>query len=236
MSDSNLIDAENKEPLTSIYADVSQPGMIDKQYPTGWRFALVITSLVCGILLVAIDNTIIAVAVPKISTDFKALDDVGWYGSAYLLTETALQPTLGNFFKYFDVKLLYLISMVIFEGDDRPFYFLDTAVKLTLESHSSRLSSVRRSFFLCLVHFRQSYRRRRCRRYLSRSPLHCWAHSTSRKAGHIPWYCPKLIHPCDLQRSNCRRSSHVKRYLEMVLLDLSFPSHIETAPQALTFP
>lgn len=110
---------DNKEQVNVVNADASQPAEpIDKQYPTGWKFALVITSLVCGILLVAIDNTIIAVAIPKISTDFKALDDVGWYGSAYLLTETALQPTLGNFYKYFGVKMLYLISMVIFEGND----------------------------------------------------------------------------------------------------------------------
>lgn len=118
MSGGDPVHEENKEQVNAVNADVSQPEPVDKKYPTGWKFALVITSLVCGVLLVAIDNTIIAVAVPKISTDFKALDDVGWYGSAYLLTETALQPTLGNFYKYFGVKILFLISMVIFEGDD----------------------------------------------------------------------------------------------------------------------
>lgn len=123
MSGGDPVHKENKEQVTVVNADASRPEPIDKQYPTGWEFALVITSLVCGVLLVAIDNTIIAVAVPKISTDFKALDDVGWYGSAYLLTETALQPTLGNFYKYFGVKMLYLISMIIFEGDGPSFYF-----------------------------------------------------------------------------------------------------------------
>ena len=38
-----------------------------------WKFGLVITSLYLGTLLVAIDTTIITVAVPKISTVFKAL-------------------------------------------------------------------------------------------------------------------------------------------------------------------
>lgn len=117
MSGGDPVHEESKEQVNVVNADASQAEPIDKQYPTGWKFALVITSLGCGVLLVAIDNTIIAVAVPKISTDFKALDDVGWYGSAYLLTETALQPTLGNFYKYFGVKMLYLVSMVIFEGD-----------------------------------------------------------------------------------------------------------------------
>ena len=85
-------------------------------YPTGWRLWIIIVSLLFGTLLVAIDNTIIGTVVPKISTVFNALDDVGWYGSSYLLTVTALQPTFGNIYKYFNVKLTYLVSILIFEG------------------------------------------------------------------------------------------------------------------------
>lgn len=73
-------------------------------------------SLCLGTLVVAIDNTIIGVAIPKISTVFDALDDVGWYGSAYLLTITALQPTFGNIYKYFDIKTTYIVSIFVFEG------------------------------------------------------------------------------------------------------------------------
>lgn len=32
------------------------------------------------------DQTIIATAIPKITDQFGALNDVGWYGSAYMLT------------------------------------------------------------------------------------------------------------------------------------------------------
>lgn len=83
MSGNDTVCPEDKKQVDVIMLDASRPQIIAGRYPTGWKFALVITSLVCGILLVAIDNTIIAVAVPKISTEFKALDDVGWYGSAY---------------------------------------------------------------------------------------------------------------------------------------------------------
>lgn len=56
-------------------------------------------------------------AVPKITTQFPdALNDVGWYGSAYLLTNTSLQPSFGKVFTYFDVKWTYLSALVIFEG------------------------------------------------------------------------------------------------------------------------
>ncbi len=88
-----------------------------ERYLTSWRLAVVILSLILGTLLVAIDTTIIGVAIPKISTVFKALDEIGWYGSAYLLTVTAFQPTFGNIYKFFDVKITYMISILVFEGD-----------------------------------------------------------------------------------------------------------------------
>ena len=89
------------------------------RYPRGWRLALIMVSLCLGTLLVAIDNTIIGVAVPRISTVFDSLDDVGWYGSAYLLTVTALQPTFGNMYKYFDIKITYMASVLVFEGEQK---------------------------------------------------------------------------------------------------------------------
>lgn len=74
-------------------------------------------ALCLGTSLVAIDNTIIGVAIPMISTRLRALDDVGWYGSAYLMTVTAFQPSFGNIYKYFNVKATYLISIITFEGE-----------------------------------------------------------------------------------------------------------------------
>ena len=91
-------------------------------YPEGWKLAAILTSLCIGTLLIAIDNTIIGVALPEISTVFDALDDVGWYGSAYLLTLTALQPTFGKVYKHFDIKSIYVVSVVVFEGQSISLY------------------------------------------------------------------------------------------------------------------
>ena len=88
----------------------------ERDYPGSWNLAIIVIALCMGTLLVAIDNTIIAVALPQIATDFSALNDIGWYGSAYLLTVTALQPSMGNVYKYFDLKITYLVSIVVFEG------------------------------------------------------------------------------------------------------------------------
>ncbi|KAI9676968.1 MAG: hypothetical protein M1817_006807 [Caeruleum heppii] len=87
----------------------------ESQYPGGWQLAILTFGLAMAIFVVALDNTIIATAIPKITTVFNSLNDVGWYGSSYLLTTTSLQPTFGKIYTYFNVKWTYLIALLIFE-------------------------------------------------------------------------------------------------------------------------
>ncbi|KAI4232198.1 MAG: hypothetical protein LQ349_005153 [Xanthoria aureola] len=88
---------------------------IRKGFLKGIRLAVVTVSLCLGTFLVALDVNIIGVAVPRIATAFKSLDDVAWYGSGYLLTVTAFQPTMGVIYKYFDVRVTYIVVILIFE-------------------------------------------------------------------------------------------------------------------------
>ncbi|KAF1994746.1 permease of the major facilitator superfamily [Amniculicola lignicola CBS 123094] len=89
--------------------------MAEPRYLQGRQLAIVIASLWLGTMLVAIDNTIIGTAVPEISAQFNALEDVAWYGSGYLLTVTAFGPTFGRLFKFFDPKYTYLVAIAVFE-------------------------------------------------------------------------------------------------------------------------
>jgi hypothetical protein len=82
----------------------------------GWRLGVVITSLYLGTFLIALDTNIVGVAIPKISTEFNALQDISWYGSAYLLTITAFQPMLGSFYRFFSVEGTYKGCIVVFES------------------------------------------------------------------------------------------------------------------------
>lgn len=84
-------------------------------YPTGLKFAIITVALCLSVFLVALDNTIIATAIPKITDHFKALGDVGWYGSAYLLTTCALQLFFGKLYTFFKIKTVFLVSIFIFE-------------------------------------------------------------------------------------------------------------------------
>ncbi|KAI7764040.1 hypothetical protein LZL87_006422 [Fusarium oxysporum] len=57
-----------------------------------------------------------ATAIPKITSKFDSLGDVAWYASAYLLTQMSFQPTFGKIYTFFNLKWVYLISSIIFEG------------------------------------------------------------------------------------------------------------------------
>lgn len=87
----------------------------DSKYPHGVPLYLLVFGLCLGTFVVALDNTIIATAIPHITSVFNSLDDVGWYGSAYLLTTAALQPSLGKVYTFFNVKLTYVIAVAVFE-------------------------------------------------------------------------------------------------------------------------
>lgn len=50
-------------------------------YPTGATLGLVVLALCLSVFLMALDNSIIATAIPKITDQFHSLGDVGWYGS-----------------------------------------------------------------------------------------------------------------------------------------------------------
>ncbi|KAH8688168.1 major facilitator superfamily domain-containing protein [Ilyonectria robusta] len=85
------------------------------EYPTGLKMFFIVLALVLSIFLVALDMTIVATAIPKITDEFKGLDKVGWYGAAFFMTVGAFQSTWGKIYKYFPLKISFLIAIVIFE-------------------------------------------------------------------------------------------------------------------------
>ncbi|KAI0869821.1 MFS general substrate transporter [Hypoxylon argillaceum] len=85
------------------------------EYPTGLKLGLISLALCLSVFLIALDNSIIATAIPAITDAFHSLPDVGWYGSAYLLTTAALQLLFGKFYTFLSIKWVYLTAIFIFE-------------------------------------------------------------------------------------------------------------------------
>ena len=58
---------------------------------------------------------IIATAIPKITDDFHSIEDIGWYGSAYMLAAACFFPISGSLYRLYSTKWLYLSSIAVFE-------------------------------------------------------------------------------------------------------------------------
>ncbi|CAO2653515.1 Nn.00g029260.m01.CDS01 [Neocucurbitaria sp. VM-36] len=84
-------------------------------YLGGFKLVLILTCLCLCEFLVALDGTILATAIPVISVRFRALEDVGWYVSAYFLTNCGFQLVYGKFYSLYTVKPIYMTAVAIFE-------------------------------------------------------------------------------------------------------------------------
>lgn len=102
---------DSPEPTTTTTPLDPQP-----TYPTGLNLALLLTSLMTTMFLVALDRLIIATAVPRITDDFHSAADVGWYASSFLLTNAAFQLAFGKLYTFYSVKRVFLASVLLFEA------------------------------------------------------------------------------------------------------------------------
>ncbi|KAI9893631.1 MAG: hypothetical protein M1814_006427 [Vezdaea aestivalis] len=116
---SNEHDATKSEAVTSSEepSASSSPVQDDSAvvYPTGLKLGLITLALCLAVFLVALDQTIIATAIPRITDQFNSLEDVGWYGSSYLLTTCGFQLIFGKLYKSIGIKSVYLFSLFLFE-------------------------------------------------------------------------------------------------------------------------
>ena len=67
--------------------------------------------------LVALDRTIIAAAIPKITDEFNSIEDINWYDSAYKLATACLFPISRRIYQLYSTKLGYILTLVIFEAN-----------------------------------------------------------------------------------------------------------------------
>ena len=76
-------------------------------------FALT-SALSMAVFLVAMDVNVIATAVPHITGEFRSLEDVGWYGSAFLMTTCGFQVLFGRIYTIFPAKWVFVSAILVF--------------------------------------------------------------------------------------------------------------------------
>ncbi|WP_435866120.1 DHA2 family efflux MFS transporter permease subunit [Streptomyces xinghaiensis] len=75
---------------------------------------LAIGALLFGMLLAALDQTIVATALPVIVSELGGLDHLSWVVTAYLLAATAATPLWGKLGDQYGRKRLFLLAIGIF--------------------------------------------------------------------------------------------------------------------------
>ncbi|CCF47107.1 MFS transporter, partial [Colletotrichum higginsianum] len=112
------IPAETSRPagVTADGIDNQQSeGQHAAEHMQGWALASLTLAFMSVCFVLALDNTILATAIPQISSDFQSLNDIGWYGSSYLIAQMALLPTCGRLYAFYNIKWVYCLSLAVFE-------------------------------------------------------------------------------------------------------------------------
>ncbi|KAL3290692.1 major facilitator superfamily transporter, partial [Colletotrichum asianum] len=97
-------------------AEVAQeePPQIAHQVVGGLPFAFIFAGLALSMFLVALDMSIVATAIPRITNDFHSLGDTGWYGSGFFITLATFQATWGKAYRFYNIKFVFILSVIIF--------------------------------------------------------------------------------------------------------------------------
>jgi EmrB/QacA subfamily drug resistance transporter len=78
------------------------------------QIMLVFSGVMLGMFLAALDQTIVATALPQIVTDLKGFEHMSWVVTAYLLASTVSVPLYGKLSDLFGRRKLFIFSIVLF--------------------------------------------------------------------------------------------------------------------------
>ncbi|WP_097901827.1 MDR family MFS transporter, partial [Streptomyces sp. b94] len=97
------------EQAPAAQDSAAPPPVLDRR-----RRNIVFATIVLGMLLAALDQTIVGTALPTIVSDLGGASHMSWVVTAYLLAETVATVLVGKFGDLFGRKLIFQISAVIF--------------------------------------------------------------------------------------------------------------------------
>ena len=72
---------ESEKGPNEVANEVAEDTQLEIVYPTGLVLAAIVIALCLAVFLVALDQTIIATAIPRITDRFQSVKDIGWYGA-----------------------------------------------------------------------------------------------------------------------------------------------------------
>nr|CRX79077.1 hypothetical protein ls5930a1_00117 [Leucosporidium scottii] len=97
LTNDKLSTSEKEPEEISPAPPVGPPPVDESLLLTGKKLALVFTAMLLSILLIALDQTILATALPRIASDFNAFRQQGWVSSSFILTQYCLLSAITIF-------------------------------------------------------------------------------------------------------------------------------------------
>ena len=73
------------------------------------------SSILVGLFLFSLDNTVVADIQPAIVLEFQSVEQISWLGTGFFLSATALMLPFGQFYQIFNAKWLYVVSVIVFQ-------------------------------------------------------------------------------------------------------------------------
>ncbi|KAJ3850785.1 ABC transporter [Lentinula lateritia] len=82
---------------------------------TGKKLAVIFVAMLLSLLLIALDQTILSTALPRIASDFNSFSLQGWVSSSFVLAQTVFLLFYGQLLRIFPAKWIMISAVTIFE-------------------------------------------------------------------------------------------------------------------------
>src|SRR5262245_42257523 len=103
------------EPLTTPVTTAPESAATTAAAPMPRaRLALVLLAVELGMLLAALDQTIVGTAMPQILADLNGFEHYTWVSTAYLLAATVMVPIYGKLSDIYGRRIFFLGGMTLF--------------------------------------------------------------------------------------------------------------------------
>ena len=101
--------ARDSRPQAAGVAAFDEP-----QYLSHQQIVVVLFGLMAGVMLAALDQSIVSTALPRIVSELGGLDKLAWVVTAYLLTATAATPLWGKISDLYGRRPIFQAAILIF--------------------------------------------------------------------------------------------------------------------------
>ncbi|KAJ7176948.1 ABC transporter [Mycena filopes] len=106
-------DAESAHSTTQ--KEKALPPASEPEFLSGKKLAVVFVAMLLSMFLTALDQTILATALPRIASDFNSFSLQGWVSSAFILAQAVFLLFYGQLLRIFPAKWVLITSITIFE-------------------------------------------------------------------------------------------------------------------------